>query len=158
MADTAITIAKARVSPLTNPERHSGFTHKFKIRAADIAFGAGATDTVTVTLSATPAKFIVTQAMVNVSTAFAGAGSQALTVKVGATDDDFAVAAASVFTAGILQPTTGANTVAAPSGATGTSAQTLKAIFTNATAGSPSELTAGELDIYLSILDVSKLP
>lgn len=158
MADTAITISKSRVTPLTNPERHSGFTHKFKVRYSDIAFGTGNTDTVTVTLSATPTKWIVPQAMVNVLTAFAGAGSQALAIEVGATDVNFAIETVSVTAAGIKQPANGINTVATPANSIGTAAQTLKLIFTNSVAGSPSELTAGELDVYLTILDAAKLP
>lgn len=158
MADTAITIARSRITPLLNPERHAGFTHKFKVKYSDIQYGTGSTDTVTMTIGTTPAKWIIPQAMANVTTAFAGAGSQALTMKVGATDDDFAIAATSVFTAGIIQPSTGCNTVAAIATSTSTSAQTLKIIFTNATAGSPSELTAGEVDVYLKIVDTAKLP
>lgn len=155
MADTAVTLSKVRFTPLTNPERALGYTHKWTIPYGDIALGAGSTDTVTVTLGSTPAKFLCTQAMVNVTTAFAGTGG--LTIKVGATDDDFAVAAVTVLTAGILQPSTGANTVAAPTGAIGVAAQTLKAIFTNSVSGSPSALTAGSLDIYLSMADTTNI-
>jgi hypothetical protein len=31
------------------------------------------------------------------------------------------------------------------------------AVFTNATGGSPSALTAGELDIYLNIIDLTTI-
>lgn len=156
MADTAVTLSPARFTPLTNPERHNGFTHKWTIRAADIAFGAGSTDTVTVTLGTTPAKWICTRAMAVLRTVFGGT-TGGLAVKIGATDDDFAIASVSVLSGSVLQPSTGANTVAAPSGAFGTSAQTLKAIFTNSTSGSPAGVTSGEMDIYLSLVDITEI-
>ena len=43
------------------------------------------------------------------------------------------------------------NTVETKAGSTATAAVNLTVVFTNATAGSPSALTAGELDVYLSI-------
>jgi hypothetical protein len=156
MADTAITIAKNRLSVLTNPERHSGFTHKFNVKYADIAFGAGSTDTVTMTVTATPAKWMVTQAMANVTTAFAGAGG--LSVQAGATTATAFLAATSVLTAGIIQPTNGVNAVNTPGSSIGVAAQTIKFIFTCSVSGSPSALSAGEVDIYLCLVDTSKLP
>ena len=156
MADTAVTLSSTRFTPLTNPERHNGFTHKWTIRYSDMAFGAGSTDTVTVTLGSTPSKWICTQAVAVLRTVFAGT-TGGLSIKVGATDDDFALAAVSVLSGSVLQPSTGANTVAAPSGAFGASAQTLKAIFTNSTSGSPAGVTSGEIDIYLSLVDLTKL-
>lgn len=156
MADTALTISSSRVTRLSNQEAAAvGYNFRAKVKYSDVNTGTGNADTVTLTLGSTPAKWLVTSAMVNVKTAFAG--TTAFTLKVGATDDDFAIASTSVMTAGIIQPSTGANTVAAPSGATGTAAQTIKAIFTNATGGSPSALSAGELDIYLNIVDTAQL-
>lgn len=155
MADTAITINDDRVSPLSNPERVNGFTHKFKIKYTDVALGAGSSDTVTVTLGATPAKFLVNRAVLNVTTAFAG--TTAFTCQVGTTTDpDNFIADVSVLTAGVKQPAAGL--LATIAGSTGTSAVNLVATFTNATGGSPSALTAGEADIYLSMVDTSKLP
>jgi hypothetical protein len=156
MADTAVTIAKNRVVVLTNPEQYAGFTHKFNVKYTDIALGSGSTDTVTQTLFTTPAKWLITQAVVNVTTAFAGTGG--LTIKVGGTTTDAAIAATSVLTAGVIQPTNGTNSVNTPASATATAAQTIKAIYTNSTSGSPSALSAGECDIYLSVIDTSKLP
>ena len=155
MADTAITINDDRVSVLSNHERVHGFTHKWKVKAADVALGAGASDTVTVTLGATPAKFLVRRAAVNVTTAFAGTTS--FTVQVGTTTDpDNFIAATTVLTAALVQPAAGL--LATIAGSTATSAVNLVATFTNATGGSPSALTAGEADIYLDIVDTSKLP
>ena len=156
MADTAITIAKNRITPLLNPERHSGFTHKFKVKYTDINFGAGSTDTVTMTVTATPATWIVAQAMANVTTAFADTG--AMTIQAGGTTSTAFLAATSILTAGIIQPTNGVQSVNTPASSTATTAQTIKFIFTNATSGSPSALSAGEMDVYLTILDTSKLP
>lgn len=151
MADTAITISDDRVSALSNQERGGhGFTHKFKVLYSDIAYGTGSTDTVTMTLGNSPASFVIDKAAVNVSTAFAG--TTALTIIVGTTTDtDNFIASTSILTAGLIQPSTGKNTVATIAGSTGTAAKSLVATFTNATGGSPSALTAGELDIYLSI-------
>lgn len=150
MADTAITINPARVSELSNQERLNGYTNKFKVLYSDIAYGSGSTDTVTLTLGSTPANFLIDKACVNVSTAFAGTTALTLIVGTTTTTNNF-IASTSVLTAALIQPSTGANTVATIAGSTGTAAKSLVATFTNATGGSPSALTAGELDIYLSI-------
>ena len=71
MADTAVTISRARTSQLSLQEQARGFSHKYTVKAADVAFGAGSTDTVTLTLGALPAKWAINNALVNVSTAFA---------------------------------------------------------------------------------------
>lgn len=153
MADTAITISDDRVTVLSNQERGaSGYTHKFRVLSSDIAFGAGATDTVTMTLGNTPANFIIDKAAVNVSTAFAG--TTAMTIIVGTTTDtNNFIESISILTAGLKQPATGKNTVATIAGSTGTAAISLVATFTNSTGGSPSALTAGALDIYLSLAE-----
>lgn len=151
MADTAVTLPAARVTQLSNQERGChGFSARYKVLWSDIAYGSGSTDTVTVTLGALPSKWVVDKAAVNVTTAFAG--TTALTIIVGTTTttNNF-IASTSVLTAGLIQPSTGKNTVATIAGSTGTASKTLVATFTNATGGSPSALTAGELDIYLSI-------
>lgn len=153
MADTAITISDDRVSPLSNQERGaSGFTHRFRVLHSDIAYGAGSTDTVTMTLGTTPTNFIIDKAAVNVSTAFAG--TTAMTIIVGTTTDtNNFIESTSILTQGLIQPATGKNTVATIAGSTGTAAKSLVATFTNSTGGSPSALTAGVLDIYLSMAE-----
>jgi len=156
MADTAVTISPKKVYIESNPERVNGYTNRYNVLYSDVAFGSGSTDTVTMTIGTTPALWVAKSAIVNVTTAFAGTG--ALTIKVGTsgTSDAF-IAATSVASAGLIQPTNGAGSVNTPASSTSTSAATLKAVFTNATSGSPSALTAGALDIYLELIDLSKL-
>ena len=80
MANTAVTLPAARKSVLSNQERAQGFTHKFKVLFTDIDEGGGSSDTVTVTLGNTPTDFIITKALVNVTTAMAGTGAIAIEV------------------------------------------------------------------------------
>lgn len=150
MADTAVTISRSKAYNLSLQEQTRGYSHKFSVSYSDVAFGSGATDTVTMTLGALPSTWVVTDALVNVSTAFAG--TTAFTVQVGTTTSTAAfVTATSVKTAGVIgSPLTNAFT-----NATATATANLVAVFTNATGGSPSALTAGALDIYLNIIDLS---
>jgi len=151
MADTAVTISRARTSQLSLQEQARGFSHKYTVKAADVAFGAGSTDTVTLTLGALPAKWAINNALVNVSTAFAG--TTAFTVVVGTTTTTTSfITSQSVLTAGVLA---GVPTTATVRTATATA--NMVAVFTNATGGSPSALTAGELDIYLNIIDLTTI-
>ena len=155
MADTAITLSDDRVSPLSIQEQAAtGFSHKFRVLYSDIAFGAGSTDTVTVTLGATPTRYLINAGLVYVSTAFAGTG--AMTIIVGpATSTAALIASQSILTAGALPAT---STTAISTNLRAVSASTLVATFTNATSGSPSALTAGELAIYVSLEDLTQLP
>jgi len=138
MADTAVTIARARTSQLSLQEQARGFSHKFTVKSSDVALGTGSTDTVTVTLGALPSKYVF-------------AGTTAFSIQVGTTTTtNSLVTAQSVLTAGVLA---GVPTTATIRTATATA--NLVAVFTNATGGSPSALTAGELDIYLNIVDLS---
>jgi len=149
MADTAVTIARARTSELSLQEQARGFSNKFNVKYSDVAFVSGSSDTVTLTLGALPSKYVLNNALVNVTTAFAG--TTAFTIQVGTTTTtNNLVTAQSVLTAGVLA---GVPTTATIRTATATA--NLVAIFTNATGGSPSALTAGELDIYLNIVDLS---
>jgi hypothetical protein len=149
MADTAVTIARADTSQLSLQEQARGFSHKFHVDYSDVAYGAGSSDTVTMTLGALPSNYVLNNALVNITTAFAG--TTAFTVQVGTTTSSTAlVTAQSVKTAGVL--------AGVPTTATlvkGTATANLVAVFTNATGGSPSALTAGALDIYLNIVDLS---
>ena len=158
MADYPITIAKSRVTIESNPERLNGFTNKYTVKYSDIALSSatGSTDTVTVTLGTTPTVWAASRAVANVTTAFAGTGGLALTV--GTSGSTAAIlASASVLTAGLKQNTNGMNSVATPTSATSTASASLVAVFTNSVGSSPSVLSAGELDIYLNILDLAKL-
>ena len=149
MADTAVTIARADTSQLSLQEQARGFSHKFHVDYSDVAYGSGSSDTVTMTLGALPSNYVLNNALVNITTAFAG--TTAFTIQVGTTTSSTSlVTAQSVKTAGVL--------AGVPTTATlvkGTATANLVAVFTNATGGSPSALTAGELDIYLNIVDLS---
>ena len=149
MADTAVTISRADTSQLSLQEQARGFSNKFHVDYPDVALGTGSTDTVTLTLGALPSNFVINNALVNITTAFAG--TTAFSVNVGTTSSTSAfVTAQSVKTAGVL---TGVPTTAAL--VKGTASVSLVAVFTNATGGSPSALTAGALDIYLNIVDLA---
>jgi hypothetical protein len=149
MADTAVTISRARTSQLSLAEQARGFSHKFNVKSTDVALGTGSSDTVTVTLGTLPSKYVLNNALVNITTAFAG--TTAFTIQVGTTTTtNSLVTAQSVLTAGVLAGVPTTATIR-----TATAAANLVAIFTNATGGSPSALTAGELDIYLNIVDLT---
>ena len=149
MADTAVTIARNRTSELSLQEQARGFSNKFTVKYSDVAYGSGSSDTVTLTLGALPSNYVLNNALVNITTAFAG--TTAFTIQVGTTTTtNSLVTAQSVKTAGVLA---GVPTTATLVKATATA--NLVAVFTNATGGSPSALTAGELDIYLNIIDLS---
>ena len=149
MADTAITITRANLSQLSLQEQARGFSNKFHVDYSTVALGTGNADTVTMTLGTLPSNFVMNNALVNITTAFAG--TTAFTVNVGTTSSTSAlVTAQSVKTAGVLAGVLTNATIVK-----GTAAVNLVAIFTNATGGSPSALTAGALDIYLNIVDLS---
>ena len=149
MADTAITITRANLSQLSLQEQARGFSNKFHVDYSTVALGSGNADTVTMTLGALPSNFVLNNALVNITTAFAG--TTAFSVNVGTTSSTSAlVTAQSVKTAGVLAGVLTNATIVK-----GTASVNLVAIFTNATGGSPSALTAGALDIYLNIVDLS---
>ena len=149
MADTAITITRANLSQLSLQEQARGFSNKFHVDYSTVALGSGASDTVTMTLGALPSNFVLNNALVNITTAFAG--TTAFSVNIGTTSSTSAlVTAQSVKTAGVLAGLLTNATIVK-----GTASVNLVATFTNATGGSPSALTAGALDIYLNIVDLS---
>ena len=144
-----VTQVRAQTTVLSLQEVAQGFTHKYKIKGADLAAtttATGFTDVISVALGALPALWKVRAAGVNINTAVAG--TTALTLVVGTTTTTNAfVTSQSVLTAGWL------NGVPALTSAVVTATATLSmvAVFTNATSGSPSAITAGDLDIYLAI-------
>ena len=149
MADTPVTITRADLSQLSLQEQARGFSNKFHVDYTDVALGTGASDTVTMTLGTLPSNFVMNNALVNITTAFAG--TTAFSINVGTTSSTSAlVTAQSVKTAGVLAGGLTNATIVK-----GTASVNLVAIFTNATGGSPSALTAGALDIYLNIVDLS---
>lgn len=155
MADTAITISPTRVTPLSEQEvSATGFNARFRVLSTDILYGTGATDTVTVTLGATPAKWYIDKAGVNISTAFAGI--TAATIIVGTTSSTAAlISSTSILTAAFLNQTVG---TAVLTNTTGTASRNLVATFTAAGTGGPAALTAGQLDIYLNLVNTTLLP
>ena len=155
MANTAVTLPDARKSVLSNQERAQGFTHKFKVLYTDVDEGGGSSDTVTVTLGDTPTDFIITKALVNVSTAFAGTGAMAIEVGTDGDPNNF-IDATTVLTAGPIIVGAGA-AVKTLAGSFAAASDVLSAVFTNSSSGSPSALSAGELDIYLTMHDVNDL-
>jgi hypothetical protein len=155
MANTNVTLPDARKSVLSNQERAQGFTHKFKVLYTDVDEGGGSSDTVTVTLGDTPTDFIITKALVNVSTAFAGTGAMALEVGTDGDPNNF-ISSTTVLTAGPIIVGAGA-AVKTLAGSFAAASDVLSAVFTNSSSGSPSALSAGELDIYLAMHDVNDL-
>ena len=155
MANTDVTIADAQKSTLSNQARAQGFTHKFTILYTDIDEGSGSTDTVTAVLGNTPTDFVVTKAMVNVTTAFAGTG--AMTVQVGTDGDpNNYITATSILAVGPTIAGAGAAPVTL-AGSFAAASDALEALFTNSSSGSPSALTAGEMDIYLAMHSANDL-
>jgi len=155
MANTDVTLPSARKSTLSNQARAQGFTHKFKILYTDIDEGSGSSDTVTVSLGDTPTDFIVTKALINVTTAFAGTG--AMTVQVGTDGDpNNYITATSILAVGPTIAGAGAAPVTL-AGSFAAASDALEALFTNSSSGSPSALTAGEMDIYLAIHSANDL-
>lgn len=155
MANTDVTLGSARKSTLSNQARAQGFTHKFKILYTDIDEGSGSSDTVTVSLGDTPTDFIVTKALINVTTAFAGTG--AMTVQIGTDGDpNNYITATSILAVGPTIAGAGAAPVTL-AGSFAAASDALEALFTNSSSGSPSALTAGEMDIYLAMHDANDL-
>ena len=149
MADTAHTIARAKVSQLSLQEQARGFSHKYHIDYTDVNTGTGSSDTETMTLGTLPAIYVVNGALLYITTAFAGTTTFSVVVGTTTTTNAF-IAAVSVKTAAAVggTPTTAAIVTA-------TASKSMVAVFTNATGGSPSALTAGACDIYLNIIDMS---
>jgi len=155
MADTAVTIASNRVTPLSEQEQAAtGYNCRFRVNVTDIDVGTGATDTVTMTLGATPAKWYIDKAGVNITTAFAGI--TVMSIIVGTTTSTAAlISSTSILTAAFLNMTVGTPIL---TNTTATAAKNLVATFTAAGTGGPAGLTAGQLDIYLNLVNTSLLP
>ena len=149
MATTDVTLDNARKSVLSNQERAQGFTHKYTIKYTDIDEGSGSSDTVTVSLGDTPTDFVISKTLVNIRTAFAGTGGLSIQVGTDGDPNNF-ITATSVLTAGPLISAIGAAPVTL-AGTFAVASDALEATFTNSSSGSPSALTAGELDIYLAM-------
>ena len=149
MATANVTLDNARKSVLSNQERAQGFTHKYTIKYTDIDEGSGSTDDVVVALGNTPTDFVISKTLVNTRVAFAGTGGLSIQVGTDGDPNNF-ITATSVLTAGPLISAIGAAPVTL-AGTFAVAADALIATFTNSSSGSPSALSAGELDIYLAM-------
>ena len=153
MANTDVTLGDTRKNVLSNQERAQGYTHKWTIKYTDIDEGSGSSDTVTVSLGDTLTDFVISKAMINVTTAFAGTG--AMTVQVGTDGDpNNYITAVTILTAVPTISAAGGAPVTL-AGSFAVAADDLEALFTNSSSGSPSALTAGEMDIYLAMHDAN---
>ena len=161
MADYPYTINSARVTPLGLQEQVAlkGCNIRWKVLYSDITAAASANTagdtaaTVTCTLGTTPTNYYIDQGLVTITTAFAGVTSQALAMVVGTTSSTAAlISSTSVFTVATLNM---ASTVPIMTNLKATAAVNLVAVFTNSGGGTPSTLTAGELNIYAHLVDVS---
>ncbi len=159
MANFPVTLTNKQSSFFGLPTGIGGFTHRFKIKAADVAVAGatGSTDTVQVSLGRTPGPYwMVDKAFAVINTV--GAGTTALTMQVGTTTTPSAfIAATSVLSGSHIQAATGINTVNTPASSFGTTDLGIQALFTNATGGSPSALTGLDVDIYLSMRPTQRL-
>ena len=149
MANTDVTLGDTRKTILSNQERALGFTHKYTIKYTDIDEGSGSSDTVTVSLGSTPTDFVISRAAINVTTAFAGTGALAVEVGTDGDPNNF-ITSITVMTAGPTISAVGGAPVTL-AGTFAIASDALEALFTNSSSGSPSALTAGEMDIYLAM-------
>lgn len=156
MANFPLTILGSRISPLILPENgRGGKSIRYLVYYNDInvASATGNADTITLTLGTTPTNWVVSSAYAYVQTAFAGTTAFTMVVGTTTTTDAF-LASTSVLTQGLIQPATGINTTHTIASSTATSSLSMVAVFTNATGGSPSALTAGVMELTLSIINL----
>lgn len=152
---TAVTISPTRVTPLSEQEvAATGYNARFRVLYSDLGTASSASEVTTITLGATPAKWYIDKAGVNITTAFAGI--TAYTVIVGTTSSTAALTSStSILTAAFLNQAVG---VPVLTNTTATAAVNLVATFTAAGTGGPAALTAGQLDIYLNLTNTALLP
>lgn len=154
MATYTYTLTSARKSVLTDVERAvTGFSHKFTIPFSDLTGTSAttATDVLTVTLGATPGFWAVDKALVNVTTAWAGTGGLALTVGTTGTTNAF-VTSTSVLTIAVI-PMAAALPIL--TSATATTSSTMVATLVNSVSGSIAAATAGQMDVFLNIINTA---
>ena len=156
MATQTVNLRTSRpAKPLSN---HPVFTHKATVKYDDINDSTFTTDgdLVEVQLLDTPDRFLMTNAMMDVKTAFATDGT--LTGQFGTDGDpNNFVADTDVKTAGPIAPVAGAN-ILTVAGSSGTSSDVITLTFTTqAATGAPADITAGEVDVYFTLLDLAEL-
>lgn len=156
MADTAVTLTDMEI--LSAQERAAtGFTHKLTIDYTDIDEGAGATDTVTVTIGNTPTKFAVLRCLGNITIVWDGASLQELSIEVGTDGDpNNFIASNEILDAAVTGPIGTAGAIPATlAGSVANASDVLQVLFTNAAAGSPSELTQGSIDLWFELSNIA---
>jgi len=155
MADNAATLSNTYVSILSAQQRNAtGFSHVIRIPYTEVYSATQTTqgDTKTLTIGTTPARYSIDRVLVDVATAYATTGT--LTVSVGTSSNTALIlAAASCKTAGALS----ADALNGAANKTvGTSAATLQVRFTTqASTGAISDITAGDLYVWLRIMDLA---
>jgi len=140
-----------------------GFTHKTVITFADLV-ALGAVSSGVVSLATYTAGLGCTKAAFRLVTAFVGGATSALSLKVGhngvTTDDDDSIIAAyelhSTGTEIFFGDGNGAAFATLRTGYYPLDAGTYEALFT-ATGGNLNALTAGEVNIYLKLEDLTKV-
>lgn len=156
MANFTITLPGQYISPLVNPEQKNDYNIRYQIPSSVVAVASatGNADTVTIILGTTPANWVCSGAYAYVATAFAGTTALSMTVGTTTVVSAF-LASTSVLTNALIQPANGANTTNLPTSSTASASVTVEAIFTNATGGSPSALTAGLVEILVNMVDLN---
>lgn len=151
------TVTLGKVQTLSNQERANGWTHKWTIDYTDINSASSTNgDDVNVTLGNTPANWLLSKAVAHVTTAFAGATTANYpTVSFGTDGDVDNFIAASDTTAQTTYIGAAGGAPATAAGSHGTAADVLLAQFLFDASSDPAELTAGSLDIYASIDELS---
>jgi hypothetical protein len=156
MAGSA-TLARTSITPLGGNEFMGNYNVKYTIPYTVVATGTGfegtaTTEDITVTLGSLPATWVVDKSLVHVTEAFAN-GTGTILLALGTTSSTSAfMTATTVATAGFVQPTHGTNSLDSPSAAAGTASAAMVATFTAGDVAA-STISAGSLDIYLSIID-----
>lgn len=157
MGNTNVTLASQYCKVLSAEEvRQTGFTHAFTIPYTTISAVSGGvtTDTVTVTLGTTPARFLIDRATWDVTTAFTTTATGTLTAGLGTSSQVATfLAAKDMLTAGPGTTTT----LAATTYASGTSAVSLVSRFTTGTAGAPSDVATGSVTLFIRMIDLAAL-
>jgi hypothetical protein len=159
MADQTATIQSKYVEK-TNAEfrRQFGFTHVVRIPYTEVYDATKTTqgDTKTLTLFTTPVKFFVRNVAIDIKTAFATTGT--LTVAIGlASDPDNLIDEITAKTAGFRIDALGGDPLTL-TGSFGSSAVAVTAQFaTQASTGALSDITAGDMYVFLDVVDVSEM-
>jgi hypothetical protein len=158
MANFNVTIPGANITPLITPEQVNDYTVRYVIPfSLLVATGsAGSTDTVTVLLGNTPANWYVSGAYAWLSTIFAGT-TGGLSLEVGTTASAAAfLPNTTVLSGGFISASTGPNTTAVVASSSGATTTAINAIFTNSVSGGMTGLTAGSVEILLSVHDLTQ--